>query len=637
MSVFALILAHSKLFHYGFAALGTVAIVLINLVKYSRPKKAFLCLIAGSLAIVADVLFFRLCEFLGTSVHFWTLKSKYSFLDRFDFFTNFARDNLFSTALPLVFALASLSYLIWNSVRYKTNSKIALSVTALTLGLLSIFVTFFVAVFPIALCALFYHHHAKVRIKKIAGIEVFENNETLGLHRIEQGLKPEACDGIELYPGLKLTRSQECTHMLLIGAQGSGKTNLLVGMLEDIIRRGDKIVIYDYKQDLTGAFCGDSRVGLLTPFDKRSFVWDIAKDLKTELDAEEFANVLCPDDPSNSKPFFAIAARDLIVGCIKKLQVESEGSWTFSDLYSLVSLQENIEAACKKHRIEALQTIGTDENDQGLGVIGEIRNRTRPLAYLAKAWPTRENALSISDWLAHHSQCNALIIQANPRFKELDKFFTIQIYSYLFREVLAYPDSQTRRIWAVIDEFPTLPLMPGFADTLRAGRSKGLCVVAIVQDFGKLKQVYESDGGMEALSNGFGVKIVGRLNCTEAAEYASKLCGDAEFEKTVITRSKSGAKTTRSEHVTSERKRAVPADKFLSIKQANLKIKATLYYICSGLPIVRLQHKIRKIAKRSETNVKPEWMSKTPKQEFDMKKIPDVGLGDFHIKVPSPC
>ena len=69
---------------------------------------------------------------------------------------------------------------------------------------------------------------------------------------------------LALHPDLVLSKAQLSRHLLLYGGVGSGKTQLLLGLLRQIYKRRDKVFVYDIKGDLGSYF---PNMSLVSPFD----------------------------------------------------------------------------------------------------------------------------------------------------------------------------------------------------------------------------------------------------------------------------------------------------------------------------------------------------------------------------------
>lgn len=479
---------------------------------------------------------------------------------------------------------------------------------------LSVF-TLGVPVLLLIILLIAHSHRPRIRRRLLKGPKVFIRDLGSAIRELSKVWGKASMKGIHIHPKIRIPKDFETKHILIVGVPGSGKTNLLYPILNDVVKRGDKTVIYDYKKDYTEVFGEDPRTLILSPFDARSVRWDVASDVQTEIEAFEFASLLCPEEQVGQK-FFTRAARDLITGVIVKLQQEKNTEWNFEDLRSILENSNDIKEANKKYRPAALQNISSGGDEQAAGVFGEIRTRTANIDYLAKAWGNESNRekLSIRKWLHEATDKNLIIVQANSQFGILNNFFTHQIFRRLIKETLSFPDSRERRVWAVIDELSSLSAFPEFIDSLRLGRSKGLCFIDAVQDFGKIKKVYADEGGLESIMACFGILFAGSISCPETADYIARTFGQVEFEKRTIRRIKNNGKSERDEHIETEVTEAVPTHQWMAIKTPSLKRPAVFYFRSPGLPIIQLNYPIKPLPKRVPANILPEWMKLTSKK-----------------------
>ncbi|WP_164064628.1 type IV secretion system DNA-binding domain-containing protein, partial [Serratia marcescens] len=79
----------------------------------------------------------------------------------------------------------------------------------------------------------------------------------------------------------------------------SGKSVILKHILEQLTRKRDaKLFLYDIKGDFTSIF---KRPIIVSPFDARSHVWDVAADVRTPTQAAAFAASIIPEGDGNAK------------------------------------------------------------------------------------------------------------------------------------------------------------------------------------------------------------------------------------------------------------------------------------------------------------------------------------------------
>lgn len=98
------------------------------------------------------------------------------------------------------------------------------------------------------------------------------------LRRHLAGIGRPQMKNLWLVPHVQLPPAAESYNILAVGTQGSGKTGLLRAWLEQLIERGDRVVVHDVKGDMTAGLPAD-RMILVAPHDARSAAWDIARDI----------------------------------------------------------------------------------------------------------------------------------------------------------------------------------------------------------------------------------------------------------------------------------------------------------------------------------------------------------------------
>lgn len=123
-------------------------------------------------------------------------------------------------------------------------------------------------------------------------------------------------NGIKIHPNVQTSQRLEIQHFMLIGATGGGKTTVLWQLLDQIIKRKDKVFLYDVKSDFTQKL---SKRIILAPWDKRSRRWLIGKDITSEALAQAFAECFIVPNPRATDPVWDNAARALLRCEIHKL------------------------------------------------------------------------------------------------------------------------------------------------------------------------------------------------------------------------------------------------------------------------------------------------------------------------------
>lgn len=351
-------------------------------------------------------------------------------------------------------------------------------------------------------------------------------------------------DGINLLPGVPMSRDRESRHIMITGGVGSGKTQMMRHLILGAMKRGDHILVLDTKGDMTAGLPGD--IVLLAPQDERSAAWAVAEDCVTKQDARELAARFIP---KSDDPMWSEAARSLLVACIVSLQAEKPGHWTWADLYSRTIMEpEVLRRFADKYHPAASQLLADPTSKTAMSILTTFKAHLPTIEALADAWGEKgERALPISKWLRETEGTVPIVLQRDGRYPELSNAWISGLISLLSSYVSssALKESAERRIWLFLDEFPQLERMDEFATLLDLGRSKGVCVVLAAQDTAQIRTRYGRDR-TNAWVSMVGTHIVTRMAVGEGAEDVSRALGLQEVEVSVPTQSYSEGRYSRS-------------------------------------------------------------------------------------------
>jgi hypothetical protein len=360
--------------------------------------------------------------------------------------------------------------------------------------------------------------------------------------------------GIVIAPGLTISRTQEVQHLGIFGTPGAGKSLIMHYLIEQLLARGDRIILNDTKGDVTACLPSEEFV-LLAPQDQRGMAWDVAQDIITAQDARELATRLIT---ASHDPMWSSAARELLCGIIIHLQQNKPGIWTWQDLFDaaflpaaqLLSLLETAYPPAARF-IELTEQGHPSKTSFGILVNtwAELVGIVRPLA---DAWgqcpPTQR--LSLRRWLVDTSphQPRIIVLQRAPRYPALSAAWIGAAIDCLAATAASpeLPDSKQRRIWLMLDEFPQLGKLSAFRQMLEVGRSKGIACVLAMQDIQQLIALY-GDAEAKTILTLLGLKIIGRMPAGPSATMISEeLIGKRDVAWKEVTVSASDGKTTRS-------------------------------------------------------------------------------------------
>jgi len=384
----------------------------------------------------------------------------------------------------------------------------------------------------------------------VAGPQVLTGKEAV-LEARRRSMTPEeqaedpGC--LALHPDLVLPKKHWARHMLVYGSVGSGKTQILLPLLKQIIDRDDKLFLFDVKGDFTAKF---RRPIIVSPFDRRSYVWDVGRDVRTPTQAAAFAASLIPDEQGNGK-FWSQAAQQVLTGAIRALQNTRGENWGWVELARMTSqTAEDMLPMLEEHYLKASALISNPESQSTASVLATVAGYTRVIDDLATAWGEKEGRRAA--WLEKHAQGTLTTKEASklPRFFSitdwtkdsyegrkqvivqagsdpgLTKAYIAAMVNAAVPEIIspALPDNEKGRfIGFVFDELTSIGKI-ALGPLIDKGRSKGVVVIAGLQDLGQMRLVYGPEE-TQAMSSMVGTHLVCQIQMGETRDKLSQQLG----------------------------------------------------------------------------------------------------------------
>lgn len=341
---------------------------------------------------------------------------------------------------------------------------------------------------------------------------------------------------------------------ILSGAPGSGKSVILTRWIYEALERDYRAVIFDPKGEFCEQFGRFPGIKILSPFDKRSMVWDVAMDCNTDTAMNAFASALIPKSEKN--PFFDIAAQMLLVGNMKVLYAEKNLDWGFADLATAITqpvekMVERIKTYAPQAKADydfaldaaAQNMAGGDESVTVNNIIASLSVGARLIGQLARAWgKPRKKAVKFSAkaWVKDgYTGPRQLLLMGNPEDKDLTGAYVASILNTMFRTILTdLTNDESRRLCFFLDEFPELPVRHLIVDRVMAvARGFGVCVFLAYQDHA---QVVDAMGENKAdtMLNLAAVKVFCRMAAgSKYVQAVSESLGKAKITLTTNSQS----------------------------------------------------------------------------------------------------
>lgn len=307
--------------------------------------------------------------------------------------------------------------------------------------------------------------------------------------------------------GLELSRKTETEHLFDVGITGSGKTAGLCAWIDQMIARGDRVVIHDIKGDLAARYFRPETCVMLGPWDARAAIWDAASDIDSPPRADEIAAAVCGvKSAQGPDAHWARSAANVLRGLIKSYMREGR-VWTWADLRDAlagdpVALVQRAAAGEPLVRTQFPSAFGDGGGEdgekgpyvskEGASILSTLAAKAGwLLAYAAvDAKDKNRERFSIQRWLmgVEHTDKHVVFLNYSALYagvcEQLFGALVATIKSTVSSPLMPEVDPDSPAIWCVFDEYPQMGAEALVETQVIAelGRSRGVRVVVALQD-----------------------------------------------------------------------------------------------------------------------------------------------------------
>lgn len=310
--------------------------------------------------------------------------------------------------------------------------------------------------------------------------------------------------------GVPIPYNSETQSFFIAGQAGSGKTQAILSLTEQIKSFGETMIFYDRKPDFFPKYYRDGKDALFYPKDERSINFALLQQISDETvfeDVSFIANAIIPDS-SEKNAHFNDSSRAVLRAIFFTLYHITDRS--NRALVEFLRENQGIEKlrvaltqydSAKKYGIDVSAALTDDA--QGASVYATLNRFLEPLKN--EIFISDQEPFSINDFVWSNEYQNQDIrlfaVQTTKEQGAYSVWYRV-FFSLLSREIRSLPNRLDRRMWIFADEFQSLGKMPEIVDELPAeARSKGACLILATQSLAKIKEIYGNELMNSILAN----------------------------------------------------------------------------------------------------------------------------------------
>jgi type IV conjugative transfer system coupling protein TraD len=324
--------------------------------------------------------------------------------------------------------------------------------------------------------------------------------------------------------GLPMVKGKETSHILFHGTIGSGKSNAMKELLDQIRRRGDRAIIYDKGCNFLEEFYIPNHDVLLNPMDTRGESWDLWRETRDSPDFDSLAAAQIPMPPSTQDPFWINAARTIFAAAAFEMRKDPNRSVIKLLQHLLTAELDILQEYLKGTEAETLVSEKIEKT--AISIKSVLATYLKSMKYIKD----EGNPFSIRQWVQSTSESNFLFITSQGDRHETMKPLITAWIDIAVNALLSLPSSPDRRIWLLLDEVTSVNQLPSLKGGLSEGRKFGACFVLGLQNYSQLGSTYGHDGASD-ISSLINTRFMFRQPDAKIAKWSAENCGEKITEE----------------------------------------------------------------------------------------------------------
>lgn len=326
--------------------------------------------------------------------------------------------------------------------------------------------------------------------------------------------------------GLDIPQEIEGRNFVFAGSPGSGKTQGIMTMLDQLSHYPDRAFIADPSGQFYKRYLQPDSV-LFNPFDSRSVDWSPLAEMDGVWSADTMSKSLIPDGEGSAQEWNSYA-QTLLSAILKHLYESDDSIATNGELFRLccIATTEELQEVTAG---EPASTLCAEGNEKMLGSVRAILGTyVQSVKYLNPN--TGKQGFSFAKHVKEGTGWVFLSYE-QQQLKSIKPLIACAIDVVSLAILSLQPDLNRQKIWIVSDEFPLLGRIQNLEILATNGRKHGAVIMLGFQDQGQIEASYGKLGS-GTLLNCIGTQCILRCTDQKTASYWAEHAGKQEITRT---------------------------------------------------------------------------------------------------------
>ncbi len=318
--------------------------------------------------------------------------------------------------------------------------------------------------------------------------------------------------------GIPYVKNTESRHTIITGTTGSGKTNVFHELIQQVIEKGERVIIVDTVGTFVDCYFNPERDILLNPLDMRSVPWSLISECSNnQVILKQVAECFIKSN-NFSDSFWDDAAKIVFVDALKKIIKENK---TEEQLLKMLQCSASEWQRMLKDTCGA-SLMDKEAEKMAISIRATLINDLDCLQYLKL--DRNKSSFKIKKWI--ESGKGFLFLACTPAQRAIVKPL-ISAWLTIAAEAMLHIVPTDKRTWFFIDELHNLRRLPRFETYLAEVRKFGGCFVLGTQMVSQLEDIYSTKVARTIIGQ-CGTKVVMNVPEPITARYMGDFLGKKE-------------------------------------------------------------------------------------------------------------